>query len=59
MKRMTLQFRKEKETKGTFRYAEVEANDGTTVVGSIYIKKAALGSAAPERLRVIVEDDGP
>ena len=51
MKRMTLQFRKEKETKGTFRYTEVEANDGATVVGSIYIKKAALGSAAPEMLR--------
>lgn len=58
MKRMTLQFRKEKETKGTFRYTEVEANAGATVVGSIYIKKAALGSAAPEKLRVTVEDGG-
>ena len=58
MKRMTLQFRKEKETKGTFRYTEVEGNAGATVVGSIYIKKAALGSAAPPEAAVTVEDGG-
>jgi hypothetical protein len=55
--RLVLEFRKAKETKGTFRYEEVEAAGGEVAVGSLYIKKAALGDQPPERLRVTIEGD--
>lgn len=54
MKRLVLQFRKEKETKGTYRYQELEGSSGETVVGSLYIRKGAFGDP-PERLQVIIE----
>jgi hypothetical protein len=55
VKRIVLTFRREKETKGTFRYQEVENAAGETTVGSLYLKKAALGEEPPERLRVTIE----
>ena len=59
MKRIVLTFRREKETKGTYRYQEVEGAGGETVVGSLYVKKAILGEEPPERLRVTIEGAGP
>jgi len=51
-KNVTIKFKKEKETKGTFRYTE-EGDE--TKVGSLYLKKAAateLGN--PESLTVVI-----
>lgn len=56
MDRLVLEFRKEKETTGTFRYQELEDAVGSTTVGSIYVKKTTLGEPPPERLLVTIED---
>jgi hypothetical protein len=58
MKRIVLEFRKAKETKGTFRYEEVEAAGREPAVGSLYVKKVTLGESPPERLRVTIEEGG-
>ena len=55
MKRLVLIFCKEKETKGTYRYQEVEDAGRDTVVGSLYIKKAMVGDSPPAQLRVTIE----
>ena len=55
LKRIVLEFRREKETKATFRYQEVETGGGGPTVGSIYIKKTALGTEPPEQVRVTIE----
>jgi hypothetical protein len=52
--RLVLEFRREKETKGTWRYAE-QAAEGAEAVGSIYLRKAVVGDKPPERLRVTIE----
>lgn len=54
MNELVLEFRRERETKGTWRYQEQERPEGEAV-GSLYVKKAALGDNAPERLRVTIE----
>ncbi|HEY4026519.1 MAG TPA: hypothetical protein VGO86_08805 [Candidatus Dormibacteraeota bacterium] len=51
---LVLEFRRERETKGTWRYQEEERPDGEAV-GSLYVKKAALGENPPDRLRVTIE----
>jgi hypothetical protein len=38
VKRLVLIFSKEKETKGTYRYQEVEIAERDTAVGSLYLK---------------------
>ena len=55
------QFKLEKETKGTFRYEEVD-EQGTPEtawgkIGTLYVKKTAFerGTEAPTSLRVTVE----
>lgn len=55
MKSLVLQFRKEKETKGTYRYQELEGSSGDAVVGSLYVRKGAFGDSPPERLQVTIE----
>ena len=45
---------KEKETKGTFRYAE-SSNGQQEVFGYVYIRKAVLGNPIPEKLKITVE----
>jgi hypothetical protein len=55
VKRLVLIFSKEKETKGTYRYQEVEDADRDTAVGSLYLKKAAVGDPPPAQLRVTIE----
>jgi hypothetical protein len=57
VKRIVLVFSKEKETRGTYRYQEVEAADRDTTVGSLYLKKTAVGDQPPARLRVTIEDN--
>lgn len=41
---MIITFKKEKETKNTVKYAEIE-QDGWAKVGSLYIQKAAVAQA--------------
>src|ERR1700716_1791809 len=55
MKRLVLVFNKEKETKGTYRYQEVEVAERDTAVGSLYLKKAVVGDPPPAQLRVTIE----
>jgi hypothetical protein len=55
MKRLVLVFSKEKETKGTYRYQEVEAPDRDTAVGSLYLKKSVVGDPPPAQLLVTIE----
>jgi hypothetical protein len=55
VKRLVLVFNKEKETKGTYRYQEVEAVDREPAVGSLYLKKTAVGDQPPGQLRVTIE----
>ena len=50
----TLTFEVEKETKNTFRYAEVAEVD-PPMVGSLYILKECLGTPPPRRLTVTIE----
>jgi hypothetical protein len=54
VQKLTVDFTLEKETKGTFRYQEVEVSQ-PPVIGSLYIKKYATGIDPPKRIRVIVE----
>lgn len=44
---------REKETKGTWRYAE--QINGVEVFKYLYIQKGALGNPAPQTIRVTVE----
>ena len=55
MKRLVLVFSKEKETKGTYRYQELEASDKDTAVGSLYLKKSMVGDPPPAQVRVTIE----
>ena len=54
VKRLVLVF-KEKETKGTYRYQEVEVAARDTAVGSLYLKKAVVADPPPAQLRVTIE----
>jgi hypothetical protein len=47
VKRLVLIFSKEKETKGIYRYKEVEDADRETAVGSLYVKKSVVGDPPP------------
>jgi hypothetical protein len=55
MKRLVLVFNKEKETKGTYRYQEMEVAERDTAVGSLYLKKAVVGDPPPTQLQVTIE----
>lgn len=47
-----LNFTKDRETKGTYRFAEEGDNP---IVGNLYVKKEAFaGGAAPDKLKVTV-----
>jgi hypothetical protein len=48
-------FNKEKETKGTYRYQEVEVAERDTAVVSLYLKKAVVGDPPPTQVRVTIE----
>jgi len=48
-------FKMEKETKGTYRYQEETENGQPPKIGTLYIRKWALGSPIPQNLTVTVE----
>ena len=57
---LTLHFEPERETKGTWRFAEQHADTDEPMVGTLYIRKSALAKLGnPDRLKVTVTaDDG-
>lgn len=56
MQTRELRFEREKETKNTLRYQEQPDDGQPPVVGSLYVQRWALGSPAPDRLRVVIEE---
>ncbi len=49
---LTVTFALERETKGAYRYAEAVAEGAEALMGTIYVRKAALQGPAPARLTV-------
>ena len=56
MEKLELIFRREKETKNTWRYREDESEFEASV-GTIYVQKEALGEPVPQRVKVIIAED--
>ena len=56
MDKTVVEFTHRNETKGTHRYEEVEQGGKPPVVGGLYLKKYALPSTPPRRLRVTIEE---
>ena len=54
MKRQTLVFATERETKNTVRSQE-EANGKPPVIGTLYVQRWAPGEPLPQRLTVTIE----
>ena len=54
---MELKFVYQKETTGTYRYAEVHDEKVPPVVGTLYIRKYAIEGARPERLTVTIKGE--
>lgn len=54
---MKLTFQKEKETKGAVRYQE-DAAEGQQVIGTLYVRKSALGDTIPESVSVDLDVGG-
>jgi len=51
-----LEFEKEKETKGTVRYKELDVAEGDRAcIGTIYLIKDVLPKPFPEKVKVTVE----
>lgn len=64
MKTIHALFSLEKETKGSFRFQEIDQVTGLPLkeagaykIGSLYLRKSALDGAAPRRIIVTVEED--
>jgi len=54
--KVTLTLTKEKETKGTWRYQEVELDDAANAMNYAYIQKSAVKSlGSPEKIRITIE----
>lgn len=60
--KLELIFSREKETKNCVRYqeelGEMAHSSRDIAVGTLYIQKEALGVPVPQRLRVIIEEEG-
>jgi hypothetical protein len=52
-KSKTIQFEKEKDTKNTVKFAEVQATGEPQIIGSLYVQKWFVGDAT--KLKVTVE----
>ena len=52
-KTKTVQFQKEKDTKNTVKFAEVQAQGEAPIIGSLYVQKWFIGDAT--QLKVTVE----
>ena len=64
MKTIHALFSFEKETKGAFRFQEIDNATGAPLkeagaykIGSLYLRKSALDGATPRRIVVTVEED--
>lgn len=56
LKKLTVQFKREKETPGTVRFAEVVQDGDDKLVGVLYIQKATAAKLGqPEALTVTLE----
>jgi hypothetical protein len=55
MKTHNLTFEIERETKGTYRYAEVGEED-SLVARTLYLSKKAVEGARPEKLAVTIKE---
>ena len=51
---LSAQFKLEKETKGTFRYAE-ETAGRPPKIGTLYVQKRALPTPPPNRITITLE----
>ena len=63
--KLLLKFQFERKTKGAVRYQErsdlsdcLAKDDGTSIVGMLYIRKLALGQSRPQVLSVTITDEG-
>ena len=54
METRELTFEYEKETPNTIRFSEVVAEDGTPVIGKLYVKKSAIAGETPSKITVTV-----
>ena len=52
-KTKTVQFQKEKDTKNTVKFEEVQVQDEAPIIGSLYVQKWFIGDAT--NLKVTVE----
>lgn len=52
----TVDLVRDKETPGTFRFAEVVADGATPLIGTVYLRKSELNGATPSAIRVTVQD---
>ena len=63
MKTIHALFSLERETKGSFRFQEIDnalgnvLQPGAFKIGTLYLRKSALDGAAPRRIVVTVEED--
>lgn len=48
-----LTFRTDKETKGTWVFAEDEADDGSVIIGKVYLKKPYFEGFTPDENTVV------
>jgi hypothetical protein len=44
----------ERETKNTYRYAEIVGPDEQPVIGTLYVQKSAIPATAPQELTVTI-----
>ena len=56
MEKLELRFTCERETKNTWRYREDESEFEASV-GTLYVRKRALGQPPPRRLRIVIQED--
>jgi len=56
MRKLEPKFSYEKTTKNTVRYRE-ESSGVDAAVGTVYIRKSALGEPVPRCLKLVIEED--
>ena len=50
--KLTLRFKFQKETKGTYRYSEVHGDEVAPAIGTLYIRKYAVEGEKPDMIMV-------
>lgn len=51
----TITMKLDKETKGAVRYQEVKQEGQPALMGSLYVRKLAIGSAVPQEITVTID----